>query len=39
MNQNILEKISNKIAPIDYEVLRSWKPTEDTTEIFKELFQ
>ena len=37
MNQSIFERISNKIAHIDYETLESWKPTEDIQETFKEL--
>ena len=37
VNQSIMEKTSNKIAPIDYQQLESWKPTEDIEETFKEL--
>ena len=39
INQCIMEKISNKIALIDYEALESWKSTEDLKETFKELKQ
>ena len=39
MNQNILEKLFNKKAPIRYEALESWKPTEDIKEIFKKFTQ
>ena len=39
MNQSILEKISNKIAPVDYEALGSWNSTEDIKETFNELTQ
>ena len=39
MNQSIIEKISNKIAPTDYGALQSWKPTEDFKKPFKELTQ
>ena len=37
INQCIMEKISKKIALIDYEALESWKSTEDLKETFKEL--
>ena len=39
INQCIFEKISNKIALIDYEALESWKSTEYIKETFKELKQ
>ena len=37
MNHSILERISNKIAHIDYEALESQKSTEDIQETFKKL--
>ena len=40
MNQSILEKMFNKIPPVDgMKHLQSWMPTEDIKETFKKLTQ
>ena len=37
MNQDILGKVSDKIASINFERLESWKPADDIKEALKEL--